>query len=136
MNSARSLDQCLASMRVTRHGDYAFCTFTQLPAAATPFAVINEDEFATAVVPVEQAKLFSGMKEPAPFTRITIEVATSLVAGDLTTAVTQQLTARSIPVNLIAGFHQDHIFVPAERAVEAITTLEEIATQARGWLPN
>jgi hypothetical protein len=34
-------------------------------------------------------------------------------------------------VNPVSGFYHDHLFVPAERAAEAMTILREMAKEAR-----
>ena len=58
------------------------------------------------------------------FRRITLGVQSSLEAVGLTAAVAGALTAVGISANVVAAFHHDHVFVPAERAADAMARLD------------
>jgi uncharacterized protein len=60
------------------------------------------------------------------FRRIILQVHSSLDAVGLTAAVSSKLTERGISANVIAAFYHDHIFIPAERAHEAVEALREL----------
>ena len=54
------------------------------------------------------------------FRRITLGVRSSLEAVGLTAAVAAALTDAGISANVVAAFHHDHVFVPADRAEAAL----------------
>ena len=57
---------------------------------------------------------------------LTIETHTSLTAVGLTASVSTALAMHSIPVNIIAGYHHDHLLVPYDRADDAIAAIDVI----------
>ena len=85
---------------------------------ADAFALIREDEGTTAIVP----------DEGGDFARITLTVHSALEGVGLTAAVAGALAERGIACNVVAGFHHDHLFVPRERAEEALEALRELAS--------
>ena len=56
----------------------------------------------------------------------------SLEAVGLTEAVAVALTAEGISANVVAAFHHDHVFVPAERAQEAMACLAALSSRGAG----
>ena len=48
----------------------------------------------------------------------------------LTAAVSTALAGAAISCNVLAGFHHDHLFVPADRADEALDVLLALTTGA------
>ena len=84
---------------------------------AEAFAIIREDEGATAIV----------AEEGGAFARITLTVHSALDGVGLTAAVSTALAAAGIACNVVAGFHHDHLFVPWERRDEALTILQRLA---------
>ncbi len=58
---------------------------------------------------------------------ITLRVHSALDAVGLTAAVSTALARAGISCNVIAGFHHDHLLVPANRAAEALETLTNLA---------
>ena len=62
---------------------------------------------------------------------ITLLVNSTLEEVGLTAAFSAQLAAAGISCNVVAGFHHDHLFVPHDRAAEAIALLEAIE---RGYM--
>jgi hypothetical protein len=63
---------------------------------------------------------------------ITLEVHSSLEAVGFLAAVTRRLAEARIGANPVSAFFHDHLFVPADRAEEAVTILEQLASDARG----
>jgi hypothetical protein len=76
----------------------------------------------TLVVRKETA-LAAGADFDGVFRMITLQVHSSLEAIGLTAAVAGVLAERGISANVIAGFHHDHVFVPATMADDAIAAL-------------
>jgi hypothetical protein len=92
---------------------------------ATPIASMAEDEGRTVVLPeVEAARL--GLAAEYRCAWITLRVASSLAAVGLLARVTTALARRGISVNPVAGFHHDHLFVPHDRAADAMAALDEL----------
>ena len=54
---------------------------------------------------------------------ITLQVHSALGAVGLTAAVSRVLTEAGISANVVAGFTHDHLFVPHDRADDAVRTL-------------
>lgn len=104
---------------------YVFCqvqgevvSFLEL----SPVAVIQEREGTTLVL-TESAAGDAGLEFEGVFRRITLTVHSSLQAVGLTAAVSTRLAEACIAANMVAGYCHDHIFVPAERAEEALSLL-------------
>ncbi len=58
---------------------------------------------------------------------LSLDVHSSLDAVGLTAAVTAALSNAQIPTNVLAGYHHDHLLVPAGSADEAIQVIEALA---------
>ncbi len=63
---------------------------------------------------------------------ITLTVHSDLSAIGLTAAVSGALAAAGISCNVVAGAFHDHLFVPEERAADAMDVLWELQRSARG----
>jgi hypothetical protein len=91
-----------------------------------PEATIREAEGLTAVVRRERADAL-GLTYDYVAAWITLRVHSALDAVGLTAAVSTALARAGISCNVIAGFHHDHLLVPANRAAEALETLTNLA---------
>ena len=58
------------------------------------------------------------------FQRITLRTHSSLEAVWLTVAVSTCLAEHGINANIIAAYHHDHIFVPADHVAQALALLK------------
>lgn len=109
---------------------YLWCAVAgPLPAGLRPVVTVAEDEGTTVVLPREQADR-AGLSGEFPSRRITLRVHSALDAVGLTAAVAVALTDEGIPANVVAGFHHDHLFVPAEQAQAAVRALRTLTRQA------
>ena len=63
--------------------------------------------------------------------RITLGVHSSLEAVGLTAAVSTLLAKHEISANMVAGYHHDHLFVPANDAEKAVKLLIKLAEDSR-----
>ncbi|WP_370190972.1 ACT domain-containing protein [Qipengyuania sp.] len=97
-------------------------TAPQLLGAA--IGTFREDEGVTAIVPAELADEL-GIEGP-DFARITLMVNSDLEGVGLTAAVAGALAKVGIACNMVAAFYHDHVFVPADRAEEAVALLREL----------
>ncbi len=110
---------------------YVFCSFPDfmLPDGLATFCTVREREGMTAVVERSDAQRLR-----LPYTYesrlITLMVHSSLEAVGFIAVISRELAQAGIPCNAIAGYCHDHIFVPVERADEAMTLLKAIAAGA------
>ena len=116
----RQLEPELDPMKyVFLHGAYDF-------ADSRVFAVIQEAEGKTSIVKVEDDLLLA--REHTLFSRITLQIHSSLEAVGLTAAVSTALAKEGISCNIVAGFFHDHLFVPHDFADRAMKALGRLAS--------
>jgi hypothetical protein len=120
----RDLARLIAGLQPRLDGDtWVFATLARLPADVDPLMTFREDEGLTCILrPADAHRL--GLPDVPAFARITLGVPSSLEAVGLTAAVAGALTAVGISANVVAAFHHDHVFVPADRAEEAMARLD------------
>jgi hypothetical protein len=70
------------------------------------------------------------------FACITITINSSLEAVGLTAAMSAALASHGISANVVAAYHHDHIFVPADRADDAIKALKDLQQRSSKALYN
>ena len=61
---------------------------------------------------------------------ITLEVQSSLAAVGFIARIATELARHGMGVNPVAGFFHDHLFVPEDRAEEALAVLRRLAETA------
>jgi uncharacterized protein len=91
-----------------------------------PEATIRESEGLTAVVRRERADAL-GVPYDYLAAWITLRVHSALDAVGLTAAVSSALARAGISCNVIAGYHHDHLLVPADRAADALEVLSGLS---------
>ena len=133
MSAIRDLDVLLASLHaVLNPGVYAFCAAPQgTDIARIPaIALFHEREGISAILPEESA---AALGLPVAFRAawITLTVHSDLEAVGLTAAVAAALTAEGISCNVVAAVHHDHVFVPIDRADDAIAALDRLQASSR-----
>ena len=104
------------------HGDHA---------VLGPIASFRESEGLTLVLPRHRADE-AGLAYEGAFRMITLTVQSALSDVGLTAAVAASLTRHGISANVIAAFFHDHVFVPADRAEEALRVLQAVAADHIG----
>ena len=87
-------------------------------------ATMREHEGLTLVVPAAQA-LARGFPIALRCAWITMTASTALDEIGITAAIAAALADAGIPCNVIAGAHHDHVFVPYERASDALFCLTQ-----------
>jgi hypothetical protein len=103
-----------------------------MPAGVDPAATVREDEGLTVVLSRPDADRL-GLTYDFVAAWITLTVDSSLAAVGLTAAVSHVLTDAGISTNVIAGFTHDHLFVPVDRADDAMRALRGLARVPRSW---
>jgi hypothetical protein len=107
---------------------YVYCTFPdfQLPDGLLPICTFREAEGLTAILERTQAE-----RAQAPFIfearLITLTVHSSLDAIGFLARILTCLAHAGIPCNAIAAYHHDHLFVPVDRAQEALALLQSLS---------
>lgn len=123
MTGESNLNILLENMRPALHpGIYVFCTSAQDLFTLNPVCVFREAEGATFILlkdDAEKAKL----EFIYPSRMITLNIHSDLNAVGFLAAITTKLAAHNISVNAISAYYHDHLFVPADRADEAMAIL-------------
>ncbi|AFT86198.1 ACT domain-containing protein [Paraburkholderia phenoliruptrix] len=126
------LEQLLASMKPELNaGAYVF---SSVPAdrdvsQLAPVATFREREGLTIIID-EPTALREGLPVLFRAAWITLTVHSDLQAVGLTAAVAEALTKSRISCNVVAAAFHDHIFVPIERAADALAQLAGLQAQA------
>lgn len=119
------LGRILASLEVVRRdGVFAVCSVDDVPDADVE-AVVFEDEGITVVLPLEQAqelRLSWGFEAAW----LTVAVPTALSAVGVTATLARALADEGLPCNVLAGYHHDHLLVPADRVEEAAAAIASL----------
>lgn len=112
-----------------RDGAFGYCCVppgASVPPGLTPVLTFIEEEGTTLVLPIEQAR--AHRLEPLVVARmITLGVASALDAVGFLAAVSARLAAAGISVNAVSACHHDHLFVPSDRAEDAMRLLSGMA---------
>jgi hypothetical protein len=129
MSGQTDLATLISSMRPWLDpATYVWSSVSSVPPGITPVVTVAEREGVTVVVTIEDAAE-ANLPYEFPSARITLEVHSDLAAVGLTAAFARALSDQNISANVVAGFHHDHIFVPVERANDAMAALETLAAQ-------
>ncbi|MBZ9709993.1 ACT domain-containing protein [Mesorhizobium sp. ESP7-2] len=130
MSGETDLRTLLASMTPELlDGTYVFATMApgvSQPEGLDPVMVFHEREGTTLIV-TEEAAREAGLTASFRCRMITLNVHSSLEAVGFLAAITARLAAAGMGVNPVSGFYHDHLFVPAERAKEAMEVLRELS---------
>jgi hypothetical protein len=122
----RDLSRLLATMEpVVRPGEWVFVSLPPGQAVKSAATVV-EDEGTTHVVARSDADEY-GFTYEFVAAWITLQVHSALDAVGLTAAVAVALAGAGISCNVLAGFHHDHLLVPADRADDAMAVLRGLA---------
>lgn len=130
MRGERNLDALIAGMRPRLvDGEFVFATVPTgdaWPAGVEPVMVFRESEGTTLVC--ERAAAEShGLRSTFPCRMITLDVHSALDAVGFMSAITSELARAGIGVNPVSAYFHDHLFVPLDRAMEAIERLRAMA---------
>ncbi|WP_214477487.1 ACT domain-containing protein [Mesorhizobium sp. dw_380] len=101
------------------------------PDGLEPVMVFREREGTTLIV-TEEAARTAGLTASFRCRMITLNIHSSLEAVGFLAAITTRLAAAGMGVNPVSAFYHDHLFVPADRAEEAMELLRELAEDSAG----
>ncbi|OBQ94626.1 MULTISPECIES: ACT domain-containing protein [unclassified Mesorhizobium] len=135
MTGETNLQRLLASMTPQLLPDvHVFATLapgTAVPDGLDPVMQFREREGLTLIVSEDQAKV-AGLAGTFRCRMITLDIHSSLDAVGFLAAITTRLAAAGMGVNPVSAFYHDHLFVPAERADEALGLLRQLAAESSG----
>ena len=133
MTGETNLTALLASMTPSLlPGVFVFSTIpvgTALPAWLQPVMIFREAEGVTLIIERSEA-IAANFSHVFPSRMITLQIHSSLEAVGFLAAITPRLAAAGMGVNPVSAYFHDHLFVPENRADDAIKILEEIAAEA------
>lgn len=112
---------------------YVFCSVPVLPSNVSelqPRMIFQESEGVTLIVTQQQAHEHA-LDFNYPCRRIVLNVHSSLEAVGFLARITTHLASRHdgrepISVNAVSAFHHDHLFVPQDRADDAMEGLYQL----------
>lgn len=133
MAGEHDLKQLLSGMSPLLDSEtYVFVTVPNrdIPSGLSPRMTMQEGEGTTLVI-TEKAAKYAELAYVFPCRMITLDVHSALDAVGFLARVTNRLASLGIGVNPVAGYFHDHLFVPAERAEDAMRALLELARETR-----
>jgi hypothetical protein len=110
-------------------GTYVFVTLApdvSQPEGLEPIMLFREREGMTLILREENAKA-AGLTASFRCRMVTLNIHSSLEAVGFLAAITTRLAAAGMGVNPVSAFYHDHLFVPADRAEEALELLHHLA---------
>jgi hypothetical protein len=111
-------------------GEYVFCAAGDRDwAALEPLAMFREAEGVSLILE-RGAALAAGFPIEAQMALITLNVYSALDGVGLTAAVATTLAEAGIACNMVAALNHDHVFVPVDRAYEAVEILFQLQAAA------
>lgn len=134
MTGETNLNNLLATMRPRLvEGTYVFVTAAAgkaLPGGLDPMMTFREAEGLTAILDADAAER-AGLAGSFRSRMITLDVHSSLAAVGFLAAITACLAGAGMGVNPVSAFYHDHLFVPEDRAEEAMHLLAQLAGDAQ-----
>ena len=113
-------------------GVYVFVTLqpdAPVPDTLNPLMIFREKEGTTLILREDEA---AGLQADFRCRMITLNIHSSLEAVGFLAAITVRLAAAGMGVNPVSAFYHDHLFVPADRADEAMKLLRQLARNSAG----
>ena len=128
VKDTRAMIRSMAPQRA--EGLFVFCTTSDPDQAkrliSHALSSFQEAEGLSLILPLALAK-DEGFDTALPMAQITLQVHSALDGVGLTAAVATALADHAIPCNMVAGYHHDHAFLPADMADTALAILTELA---------
>lgn len=133
MAAGRDLAALLRRMKPElQPGTFVFCTIPaneRIPAALNPVLTFREQEGTTLIILREEAEA-AGLRYSFTSRLITMTVHSALDAVGFLAAITARLAEAGISVNAVSAYHHDHLFVPADKADDAMAALRTMSGES------
>ncbi len=130
MTGETNLNTLLTSMHpVLVQGEFVFCTVpmsTQATLSITPIGQFLEEEGMTLILKQDDADR-CGLAYDYVACMITLMVHSSLSAVGFLAAIATRLAEQGISVNPVSAYYHDHLFVPSDRAEDAMAILKSFS---------
>jgi hypothetical protein len=128
MTGTTDLNDLLRSIRPVLHdGEFVFCAVSfedRQSFDANAVCEFKEDEGVTLIMRRHEAERLK-LNFTYICRMITLNVYSSLDTVGFLAAVTAKLAGHGISVNPVSAFYHDHLFVPVDKAEQAMKILEE-----------
>ena len=122
----RDLNRLLADIKPVLDPEiFVFSTVppdAAIPATLEPVQIFREREGITLILPLAEAEA-AALAYRFPCRMITLDVPSALDAVGFLAAVATLLAKAGISVNAVSAYYHDHLFVPCEKANEAMRLL-------------
>jgi uncharacterized protein len=126
MTGTKELYKLLATMSpVLSPNHYVFYTFPQSEdkeLLVKPLMMFQEDEGTTGIIKKEDADV-NGLSYSSVWSLITLNVHSDLEAVGFLAHITDRLAKAAISVNVVSAYYHDHLFVPVNKARDAVDLL-------------
>lgn len=100
-----------------------------VPDTVSPVMMFREAEGTTLILTEREAEQ-AGLAATFRCRMITLTVHSALEAVGFLAAIAARLAAAGMGVNPVSAFHHDHLFVPADRAEDAMAILRSLAADS------
>jgi hypothetical protein len=131
MSAHTNLAYLLRNMQPSLHdGAYAYCSWANDSAPDFPVLAVFQEREGTTLIVDERIAIEHNVPIRFRAAWITLDVHSELLAVGLLAVVTQALAAAGIACNVVSAVNHDHLFVPVDRATNAISVLEELSASA------
>jgi len=133
MSAEQNLRVLLSNMNPSlSEEEFVFCSLDEVrlgKLSVRPIATFRESEGMSAIIPRQYAD-DEGLEYSFVARMIKIGVHSSLDAIGLIAAIAAKLTAAGISVNPVSAYFHDYLFVPAQKAHEAMAALAELSSDS------
>jgi hypothetical protein len=129
MHAERDLTALLRNMQPSLAATpYVFCTFADftLPDGVAPVCQFREAEGLTAIIDMATAKA-KRIDHVFESRMITLTIHSDLAAIGFLAAICAALAREGISCNAVSAYYHDHLFVPADRADDAMAVLNALS---------
>ena len=100
---------------------FVFCTFPEFH---------WDDVHQLTLIITQQEAINKNINYESVYKLISLNVHSSLDAVGLTAAFSTKLAEKNISANVVAAYYHDHIFVPEEKAEQALAAISEFRLQS------
>ncbi|MEM9580685.1 MAG: ACT domain-containing protein [Pseudomonadota bacterium] len=132
MSGEKNLQTLLAGLSAELAPDvfvFTTCAHEDVPAGLEAQMRFEEAEGVTLIMRKSEAKAH-GLAFEFPSRMITLNIHSALDAVGFLARITTELARCNMGVNPVAGFYHDHLFVPEDRADDALDVLKDLARSA------
>ncbi len=130
MGGESDLHRLIAAMSAElQPGTHVFVTCAAVPPGLTPRMTFREAEGTTLILLRAEAEA-AGLAWQFPCRMITLTIHSALEAVGFIALIATELARHGMGVNPVAGFYHDHLFVPEDRAEEAMAVLARLSAAA------